>query len=75
MTAPSSSVCHKQKVPAHCATVRYNFVGPGSDRGLVFSTGYATFQNGHWLVAKVTICDLLGSFYEIVGKHRIPPGC
>lgn len=71
---PSSSVCHQQKVPAPCATVRYIFISAVSGPQLD-NTGYATFQNGHWLVAKVTVCDLLSNFYVSIRKVGSVPGC
>jgi len=33
------------------------------------------FVNGQWLVAKATICQLLGLFYTAEGKTGSPPGC
>jgi hypothetical protein len=37
--------------------------------------GYAVFVAGHWLVAKTTICGLLGLFYSASGKSGSPKGC
>jgi len=39
------------------------------------NTGYAVLSNGKWLVAKTTICTLLGLFYTAEGKQGSPPGC
>ena len=39
------------------------------------NNGYAVFTDGQWLVAKVTICTLLGLFYTTEGKTGTPPGC
>jgi hypothetical protein len=39
------------------------------------NNGYAVFVSGQWLVAKATICQLLGLFYTAEGKTGSPPGC
>ena len=70
----SSSTCHNKSVPTPCATVSYNFVSAVSG-AVTPSIGYATFQDSRWLVAKVTVCDLLASFYGGVGRYHRPPGC
>lgn len=72
----SSSRCGEAALPSPCAEVTYNLLGP-SHKPLFASpsTGYAVYVRGRWLVAKSTICGLLGLFYSISGHHGQPPGC
>lgn len=71
----TASQCAKQSLPAQCAHVVYDILGTGGTAILPNNNGYAVFDNGHWLVAKVTICTLLGLFYSAEGKTGTPPGC
>jgi hypothetical protein len=72
----SSSRCGEAALPSPCAEVTYNLLGP-SHKPLFASpsTGYAVYVRGRWLVAKSTICGLLGLFYSLSGHHGQPPGC
>lgn len=71
----SSSACTKASVPSPCAKVVYDIDGPTGTAILPNSQGYAVYVNGKWLVAKATICGLLGLFYQAAGKSGSPPGC
>jgi hypothetical protein len=67
--------CAKQSLPPQCAHVVYDILGTGGTAILPNNNGYAVFTDGKWLVAKVTICTLLGLFYSAAGKTGSPPGC
>jgi hypothetical protein len=67
--------CAKASLPAQCAHVVYDILGAGNTAILPMNNGYAVFTGGKWLVAKVTICTLLGLFYSAEGKTGSPPGC
>ncbi len=71
----SDATCTSKHVPTPCAAVNYDINGTNGAAILPNNTGYATFQNGKWLVAKVTICVLLGLFYQTEGKSGNPQGC
>ena len=67
--------CAKESLPSQCAHVVYDILGTGGTAILPNNNGYAVYTNGHWLVAKATICTLLGLFYTAEGKTGSPPGC
>ncbi len=71
----TAAQCAKQSLPPQCAHVVYDILGTGGTAILPNNNGYAVFSNGQWLVAKVTICTLLGLFYSAEGKTGSPPGC
>jgi hypothetical protein len=71
----TSAQCAKESLPAQCAHVLYDILGSGGTAILANNTGYAVYSGGHWLVAKATICTLLGLFYSAEGKTGSPPGC
>jgi len=71
----TSSKCKTASLPYPCAKVVYDINGPTGSAVLPNSQGYAVFIGGHWLVAKATICGLLGLFYQASGKSGSPPGC
>jgi hypothetical protein len=75
VTVLGTSVCRQQRVPTPCARVSYLIFGPAVSGPQFDITGYATFQDGHWLVAKVTACDLLDASYKDIGGQGTPPGC
>jgi hypothetical protein len=80
VTPISTSACQQQHLPAPCAKVVYDIDGPAQPGQsptaiLANSQGYAVYVGGHWLVAKATICGLLGLFYQTEGKTGTPPGC
>jgi hypothetical protein len=62
-------------LPYPCAHVNYDINGPSGTAILPGNNGYAIYVDGHWLVAKSTICTLLGLFYSASGKTGTPPGC
>ena len=62
-------------MPSPCAKVTYSILGQGGSALLGGETGYAVYVNGKWLVAKPTVCSLLGLFYEATGKTGSPQGC
>ena len=74
-TVVSASQCSSKKVPSPCAVVNYDINGTNGAPILPNNTGYASFQNGHWLVAKATICVLLGLFRQTEGKSGSAQGC
>ena len=71
----TAAQCAKQSLPPQCAHVMYDILGTGGTAILPGNNGYAVFVNGQWLVAKATICQLLGLFYTAEGKTGSPPGC
>ena len=71
----TTSVCRQASLPSPCAKVVYDILGTTGTAILPNSQGYAVFSAGHWLVAKATICGLLGLFYQAAGKTGTPPGC
>jgi hypothetical protein len=79
VTILSATACQHQGLPSPCAKVTYDILGPATNGSqsaiLPNSTGYAVFVDGHWLVAKATICGLLGLFYQTLGKQGSPAGC
>jgi hypothetical protein len=71
----SPSACRKVPLPSPCAHVVYDILGASGTAILPNSQGYAVYINGQWLVAKATICGLLGLFEQAEGKTATPPGC
>ena len=71
----TAAQCAKQSLPPQCAHVIYDILGTGGTAILPMNNGYAVFVSGQWLVAKATICQLLGLFYTAEGKTGSPPGC
>jgi hypothetical protein len=71
----SSAACTKESLPNPCAKVKYDILGQGGTAILAGNTGYAVLDNGKWVVAKATICTLLGLFYTAEGMTGSPPGC
>lgn len=71
----TGSACTNAKVTSPCAKVKYDLLGAGGSPVLGGQTGYAVYENGEWLVAKVTICGLLELFYSAESKQGVPPGC
>jgi len=69
------SACAKVSLPAPCAQVTYDILGPGASVILAGSQGYAVSVDGQWLVAKGTVCTLFGLLYEAAGSTASPPGC
>ena len=74
-TVLSDAQCTTNKLTSPCAKVAYEILGSGGSTILVGPKGFAVYKNGKWLVAKVTICALLGLFYSAEGKSGAPPGC
>ncbi|HYA68503.1 MAG TPA: hypothetical protein VED63_07205 [Acidimicrobiales bacterium] len=71
----TASECATAKVPSPCAKVKYSILGAGGAPLLGNTTGYAVYVDGHWLVAKATICGLFSLFYEAEGNASPVPGC
>jgi hypothetical protein len=65
------AACTSEALPSPCAIVVYNIFSPSKAVLLSGSKGSAVWENGHWLVAKTTICSLLT--LESAGKT--PVGC
>jgi hypothetical protein len=74
-TLQTSAQCTSAKLSSPCAKLSYDILGAGGTPLLAGQTGYAVYVSGQWLVAKVTICTLLGLFYSAEGKSGSPPGC
>lgn len=73
-TILEDAACKAAAVPAPCARVRYDILGA---KGAVLyggSGGYAVFD-GTWRVAHSTVCGLLATMYETLGKKGTPSGC
>ena len=70
-----ATTCKSASLPSPCAKVVYDILGTTGTAILPNSQGYAVFIGGHWLVAKATICGLLGLFYQAAGKTGSPPNC
>jgi hypothetical protein len=75
VTLLSDTACQQTSLSSPCAKVVYDIVGTTGSVVLPGNEGYAVLINGNWLVAKVTICQLLGLFYTAAGKTGTPPGC
>ena len=75
VTILTAKQCTKASLPAQCAKVVYDILGAGNSAILPNNNGYAVFTDGKWLVAKITICTLLGLFYSAEGKTGSPAGC
>ena len=75
LTASQCAHLSPKALPYPCAHVNYDINGPTGTAILPGNNGYAVYSNGHWLVAKTTICTLLGLFYTASGKTGTPPGC
>ncbi len=69
------SACAQVSLPAPCAQVTYDILGPGVSVILSGSQGYAVSVDGQWLVAKGTVCSLFGLLDEVAGSTATPPGC
>ena len=70
VTIERGTACTDHGVPSPCAQVIYDVFGPQHSQLLQNSGGLAVYQHGRWLVAKVTICGLLG-----LADGKEPPGC
>lgn len=75
LTATQCKAVSPKALPYPCAHVNYDIDGASGTAILPGNNGYAVFTDGHWLVAKSTICTLLGLFYTASGKTGTPPGC
>jgi hypothetical protein len=75
LTATQCGHLSPKALPYPCAHVNYDILGTSGAAILPGNNGYAVFVGGHWLVAKTTICTLLGLFYTASGKSGTPPGC
>jgi Flp pilus assembly pilin Flp len=74
-TVLTKADCTTAHLPSPCAKVTYDLLGANGSPVLAGQTGYAVYVDGSWLVAKVTICALLGLFYSAEQKQGAPPGC
>jgi hypothetical protein len=75
LTATQCSHVTPTALPYPCAHINYDILGPGGSAILPGNNGYAVYTNGKWLVAKTTICTLLGLLQTASGKTGSPPGC
>jgi hypothetical protein len=75
LTASQCAHLSPKALPYPCAHLNYDINGTSGAAILPGNNGYAVYSNGHWLVAKTTICTLLGLFYTAQGKTGTPPGC
>jgi hypothetical protein len=65
------SACGTEDLPAPCALVTYDILTPKGAPLLKNSRGFAVYSDGHWLVAKTTICTLL----TLDNGGQTPSGC
>jgi hypothetical protein len=65
------SACTNEVLPSPCAVVVYDLFSPSKAVLLSNSKGSAVWENGHWLVAKSTICSLL----TLESGGKTPTGC
>lgn len=72
---PDSATCSQDGLSYPCASLQYDILGQGSQVLLSGQVGYAVSQDGNWLVAEVSACDLLGLFYNAMGLSGAAPGC
>jgi len=63
--------CTNDVLPSPCAAVVYDILSPTRQVVLSGSAGSAVYENGHWLVAKTTICSLL----TLDNGGKTPAGC
>ncbi len=71
VTFPTASQCQAAGLPHPCAKVTYSILGTNGSALIANNTGYAVYENGKWVVAKVTICSLL-----TLGNNNVPlQGC
>lgn len=70
VTIERGTACKDHDVPSPCAAVTYDIFSPQHSALLPASGGLAVYQHARWLVAKVTICGLLG-----LADGKEPPGC
>lgn len=69
-----ASACKDAAVKAPCARVHYNILGSKGSVLLRGASGYAVHDH-RWLVAHNTICGLLTTMYQTLGKKGTPKGC
>jgi len=75
VTFPDAASCGGAGLPSPCARVTYDIDGPSGNAVLADETGWAVEIGGTWLMAKTTVCALLGLFWEASGMQGSPPGC
>jgi hypothetical protein len=68
---PKDNDCPTPGVRPPCAKVTYDLLGANGVALLRGASGYAVRRNGHWVVAKSTICTL----YSLQSGGRPVPGC
>lgn len=69
-----ASACKDAGVPSPCARVGYDLLGAKGSALFKGASGYAVYE-GKWLVARTTICGLLTTMNETLGKKGTPAGC
>ncbi|HYA68225.1 MAG TPA: hypothetical protein VED63_05780 [Acidimicrobiales bacterium] len=74
-TVLAPAACAAVSAPSPCVRVTFSIVGPSGANTLENATGYAVEVDGQWLVAKATMCGILGLFYEASDNPEPPPGC
>lgn len=71
VTIEPVSGCSAELLPSPCAKVVYDILSPAGKVLLAKAVGFAIYQSGKWLVAKITICTLL----ELDNGGKVPAGC
>ena len=74
-TLMTGASCTTEKVSSPCAAVDYSITSTENTVLYAGQKGYAVYVAGKWLMAKVTICNLLDLFWGAEGKKGSPPGC
>ena len=70
----TATQCTAKSLPSPCAHVVYDILGPSGTAILPNNNGYSVLTNGKWLVAKATICTLLGPLLHRRGQNGIASG-
>ena len=68
------AACKQAGVPSPCARVGYDLLGANGSALFKGASGYAVYD-GTWLVARTTICGLLETMNQTLGKKGTPAGC
>ncbi|MCL5947571.1 MAG: hypothetical protein M1420_00170 [Actinobacteria bacterium] len=74
VTPYTKTQCADSGLAYPCAKAAYTILSP-SGQTLTSGAGYAVFTGGKWLVAKSTVCGLLGLFSEYSNSKAPIPGC
>lgn len=73
-TLLDAATCKEAGVRTPCAKVRYDLLGAKGSVLFSGSSGYAVYEK-RWLVAHSTICGLLETMNQTLGRTGTPEGC